>query len=127
MPEITVTKKRLFAGVWEGTLSSASDAPPDIEVRHQNTVVGFDLTQAEGAGPTWNLRIPIPVALLSDGIQVFVIADKTSGDRLEAFTVVTGEPLDDDIRAETELLRAELDMLKRAFRRHCLETDQQGG
>ena len=36
--------------------------------------------------------------------------------------MITGEPLGDDIRAEVELLRAELDMLKRAFRRHCLET-----
>jgi hypothetical protein len=39
-----------------------------------------------------------------------------------AFAIVTGEPLDDDIRAELDLLRAELEMLKRAFRRHCLET-----
>jgi hypothetical protein len=26
------------------------------------------------------------------------------------------------LRAEVDLLRAELDMLKRAFRRHCVET-----
>jgi hypothetical protein len=30
--------------------------------------------------------------------------------------------LDEDIRAEVDLLRAELDLLKRAFRRHCSET-----
>jgi hypothetical protein len=30
--------------------------------------------------------------------------------------------MEDDLRAEVDLLRAELDMLKRAFRRHCLET-----
>ena len=27
-----------------------------------------------------------------------------------------------DLRAEMDLMRAELDMLKRAFRRHCVET-----
>ena len=35
---------------------------------------------------------------------------------------LAGEALAHDIRAEIDLLRAELDMLKRAFRRHCLET-----
>ena len=35
---------------------------------------------------------------------------------------IAGEAVSDDLRAEVELLRAELDMLKRAFRRHCLET-----
>ena len=37
-------------------------------------------------------------------------------------TIVTGVAMEDDVRAEIDLLRAELDMLKRAFRRHCLET-----
>jgi hypothetical protein len=30
--------------------------------------------------------------------------------------------LAEDIRAEMDLLRAELDLLKQAFRRHCVET-----
>jgi hypothetical protein len=41
---------------------------------------------------------------------------------LEKFTLIAGDVLGDDIRAEVDLLRAELDMLKRAFRRHCVET-----
>ena len=41
---------------------------------------------------------------------------------LGSFTLIAGEALGDDLRAEVSLLRAELDMLKRAFRRHCLET-----
>jgi len=45
-----------------------------------------------------------------------------SGDKLGHFTIITGVAMEDDIRAEMDLLRAELDMLKRAFRRHCLET-----
>ena len=40
------------------------------------------------------------------------------------FTVIAGVPLDEDVRAEISLLRAELDLLKRAFRRHCAETVQ---
>jgi hypothetical protein len=55
-------------------------------------------------------------------VQVFLINDAATGETLDSFTIITGEPLEDDIRAEVELLRAELDMLKRAFRRHCVET-----
>jgi hypothetical protein len=36
--------------------------------------------------------------------------------------IADGEALGDDMRVEIELPRAELDMLKRAFRRHCVET-----
>ncbi|MFN3294813.1 MAG: hypothetical protein ACK414_15415, partial [Gemmobacter sp.] len=70
----------------------------------------------------WALRVPIPVQLLSEGVQTFVIRQSGSGATLGHFTIVTGADNADDLRAEVDLLRAELDMLKRAFRRHCLET-----
>ena len=41
---------------------------------------------------------------------------------LAQFTLVAGQPLDEDIRAELSLLRAELDLLKRAFQRHVRES-----
>ena len=66
--------------------------------------------------------VPIPTALLSDGVQTFLVRDPATGATLGHFTIVTGVPLEDDIRAEIDLLRAELDMLKKAFRRHCVET-----
>ena len=47
---------------------------------------------------------------------------KQTGDTLDSISIITGEVLSDDIRAEMNLLRAELDMLKKAFRRHCIET-----
>ncbi|MDB4197578.1 hypothetical protein N9777_04760 [Ascidiaceihabitans sp.] len=47
----------------------------------------------------WLLQVPIPEEAIADG-----------------------EALGDDMRVEIELPRAEIDMLKRAFRRHCVET-----
>jgi hypothetical protein len=47
---------------------------------------------------------------------------RETGETLAHFTIITGVPMEDDLRAEVDLLRAELDMLKRAFRRHCVET-----
>lgn len=123
MSHFTVTKTRIHAGIWEGAVAAnGPDATdPQIEVTHlEKPLSNFALSKNEDG--LWALRIAIPPELLSDGVQVFVISDKASGEKLESFTIVTGEPLEDDIRAEVDLLRAELDMLKRAFRRHCLET-----
>ena len=119
MAELKVTKTRFFAGVWEGVVSGDPDNAPEIDVSHLGKPVEFELTARDAE---WAMRVPVPVALLSDGVQVFLISDRETGDTLNSFTVITGELLEDDVRAETELLRAELDMLKRAFRRHCTET-----
>jgi len=119
-----LTKTRILSGVWEGVLTMPTpDRQPDIEVSHAGQPMrSVDLTEVKETPGQWVLRIAIPPDLLSDGVQTFVVSDRPSGARLSAFTIVTGVPLEDDIRAEVDLLRSELDMLKRAFRRHCLET-----
>lgn len=124
MTEFKVTKTRIFAGIWEGVINrqGSSFVEPEIEVLHNNIPIpSLSLTLDAANTGTWQLRIAIPPESLTDGTQVFLITDKTTGEKLDSFTVITGEPLEDDIRAEVELLRAELDLLKRAFRRHCLE------
>jgi len=125
MTELTLVKTRLRAGVWEGVLSGGlgKGEAPELQVLHQETPLRDVSVVADTGTPgTWRVRIGIPPEALSDGVQTFLINDPDGGDLLASFTIVTGEPLEDDIRGELDLLRAELDMLKRAFRRHCLET-----
>lgn len=122
MSDLKLTKTRLFEGVWEGFLTSSGKDDPELEVTHLNDpVLGLDLTEDRENGH-WVVRVPVPVSALSDGVQTFLIRDKVSGEVLESFSILAGEALGDDIRAEVNLLREELDMLKRAFRRHCVET-----
>lgn len=124
MSNLKLTKTRLFEGVWEGFLTSASmdNLQPELEVTHLNEpVLGLDLIEDRDNGH-WVVRIPIPVDVLSDGVHTFLIRDKRSGEVLDSFAILAGAALSDDIRAEVTLLREELDMLKRAFRRHCVET-----
>lgn len=119
MSDLQLTETRIRNGVWHGILSGG-EGVPQIDVRHlDQDVPNVAVEEIEGG---WDLRIPIPQAAISEGVQTFVIADRISGDVLGDFTLIAGEALGDDIRAEVELLRAELDMLKRAFRRHCVET-----
>lgn len=122
MAEMMLTKTRILGGVWEGALTT-DDPTPAVEVMFLNErLEGASLVPIQGEIGLWSLKIPVPPQLLADGVQTFVIADAKTGERLDTFTIVTGEPLENDIRAEVDLLRAELDMLKRAFRRHCTET-----
>ncbi len=122
MGQMQLTATRIVEGVWEGVLTGATGAP-GIAVSHLGKPVdGATLAEDAGKPGQFLVRVPIPVELLSEGTQTFVITDAETEERLASFTVVMGQPLDEDIRAELALLRAELDMLKRAFRRHCVET-----
>lgn len=117
-----LTESGLKSGVWRGVLTGATgDADPRITARHLDRPVDGVEVIAQGRGE-WQVRVPVPDLAVSDGVHTIVIADETTGATLARFTLIAGEPAADDIRAEIELLRAELDMLKRAFRRHCVET-----
>jgi len=123
--EISLTKASLRDGVWEGVLTmegAADDVPPPLSALHlAQPVQGLEIIPLDEAGK-WIVSLPIPTELISDGVQTFVIADAENGEHLASFSLLAGDALAEDIRAEIDLLRAELDMLKRAFRRHCLET-----
>jgi len=115
---------RLFEGVWEGALyrNGTGDNAPNIEVTWQlQKVDGVEVTELKN-GTGWILRVPVPTHAIADGVQTFLINDADTSTTLGQFCLVAGEELGYDIRAEVALLREELDMLKRAFRRHCLET-----
>jgi hypothetical protein len=121
--DLTLTKTRIQAGVWEGVLTSTGEAVPQIAVTHLDQPVhSVSVSPLPGDPRAWAVRVAIPPDLLSEGVQTLVISDKANGARLSSFAIIAGEPLEDDIRAEVDLLRAELDMLKKAFRRHCVET-----
>ncbi|HCE71073.1 hypothetical protein KQ247_08205 [Ruegeria pomeroyi] len=124
MSDLTLTKIRLRNGAWEGRLTGAptTGKRPDIRVTHLDQPVP-DVELVEGTDSSfWTLTIPVPDYAIADGVQTFLIVDGETETKLGDFTLIAGESVPDDLRAEVELLRAELDMLKRAFRRHCLET-----
>lgn len=124
MSELTLTKTRLFEGVWEGVLTyeGTGNYQPQIEVMHlQRPVPGVEVVEKPDDG-LWVVRVPVPATAIADGVQTFVIRDARSGEVLDSFALLSGDVLSYDIRSEMSLLREELDLLKRAFRRHCLET-----
>lgn len=124
MSAFELSKTRLFEGVWEGVLTAIDDSAqrPELGVTHLDKPLGeIRVTEMETPGQ-YALRVPVPIELIGDGAQTFLIFDKVTGETLDSFTIIAGDAVTDDIRAEVALLRAELDLLKRAFRRHCVET-----
>jgi len=117
-----LTKTRLYAGVWEGVLTGAGKTAPKLRVTHLGEPLeGVEVKESKEL-KGWLVHVPVPTKVLSDGMQTFVITDEETGATLNSFALLFGEVLAEDIRAEMGLLREELDLLKSAFRRHCVET-----
>mgnify|MGYP003118016567 FL=1 len=113
MSELTLTKTRLFEGVWEGVLTSAQEGntQPQVKVTHlQEEIPNVEVVENREAGH-WLVRVPIPAELISDGVQTFLIHDAKTGDTLDSFNLISGDALSYDIRAEVMLLREELVLL----------------
>lgn len=123
MPEISLTKTRLTAGRYEGVLACADTAPVIEAVYLDRVLGGVEVTTMESHPGHHLVGYDIPASVLSDGVQTITLRSAADGEALDRITILAGEPLEDDIRAELLLVREELELLKRAFRRHCVETD----
>lgn len=122
MTELTLTKTRMLEGIWQGVVTGAGEAKPDITVTHEkSTVPDFKLVRND-AEDCWLLSVPIPASAISDGVQTLLVLDRATDEKIGQIVLIADGIVSGDLHAEMELLRAELDMLKRAFRRHCLET-----
>ncbi len=122
MAELTLTKTRFSGGTWEGIISGAGSEAPTIVVTHLTQAIDGVTVEQGASDGEYTLTIQIASSMISDGVQTFIITDADSDTRIGSFEILAGDALADDIRAEMNLLREELDMLKRAFRRHCVET-----
>ncbi|MFZ5964483.1 hypothetical protein ACOXXX_16170 [Thalassococcus sp. BH17M4-6] len=124
MSAYSLTGTQFREGVWEGLLRAevAGAGAPEIVVTLLDQPVTGVMIKDTGEEGRWLLQIPVPLQAVGEGVRTFLILDASSDEVLGSFAIIAGEVLGDDIRAEVDLLRAELDMLKRAFRRHCVET-----
>lgn len=119
-----LVQTRIAGGVWHGILSARGN-PPVIDLVGAGEVLCRARLTPAGKGQ-WAVAADIPPNRLRDGVQTFVLVRADTGARLCAFSLVAGLPVGDDIRAEIDLLRAEVELLKRALRR-ALRAGGDGG
>ena len=125
MGNLTLVEGTVRAGVWQGLIAAdgQEQSVPVIEVSHQgHALPDTRLIAVSETTNRWLVSQPIPAEVLWDGVQTFLVRDVGLQETLGHFTILTGDAVAQDMVAELDLLRAELDMLKRAFRRHCQES-----
>jgi hypothetical protein len=117
MPHWTLTRTRLVAGTWEALLTGGPGDPPVVIARHRDlTLDGIEVSRTDDG---WALRLALPGWLIGDGTRAVLFVDRDSGEVLDSLVIAAGDGVTGDVHAELALLRDELDLLKRAFRRHC--------
>jgi hypothetical protein len=117
---MTLTQTRIANGIWEGVLTGAGRTEAVEAVHLGKRLEGLSIDAAQGEAGGHLVRLPIPATILNEGVQTVLF--KAGGEVIASFTLVAGVPLEEDLRAEISLLRAELDLLKKAFRRHVSAT-----
>lgn len=112
-------KSRLMEGIWQAEFEDLKSAE-GIKVTLRDQPLPGAQTHKLGENH-WAITVAIPAHILSDGVHSILITDANHVP-LADISIVAGNAVADDLRSEIGLLRAELDMLKKAFRRHCVET-----
>lgn len=119
----TLIRVRLQGGRYEGILSCADQGGTAIEAVHDGRVIAAAILIPEDATRnSWRVTVELPADIIGEGVQIIALRSSATGQVLDRITLMAGAPLEEDIRVELALLRDELEMLKRAFRRHCSET-----
>lgn len=118
-----LTRVRIKGGRYEGLMTASTDVA-GLEALHEGKVIAVASLAPDEAQPgSWRVAVDLPAEVIGEGVQVISLRSTLSGAVLDRVTLMAGTPLDEDIRAEVALLRDEIEMLKRAFRRHCAETE----
>ena len=108
-------------GNWRGTLTGRM--PLRLCVTCSGEVVASARISGPASGP-WQVDVDLPGSVLSDGTHSMLLV--TCGEDgqpgpgapvLGRLDLRMGQPLAEDLIAEIALLRAELDLIKREFRR----------
>ncbi len=125
MSDFTLTRTGIHAGEYEGVLTTRLKRadPPALELRLLDQPAGkVHVIPELRAKNRWSVRAEISANTIFEGVQTFLIRDSKTGETLDSFAIIAGQPLEDDLRAEIALLRAELELLKAALRQHCRES-----
>lgn len=100
-------------GCWNGALQAANP-PAALSVLHRGEVVAEASLRDAGPG-VWAVSVSLPPAVIDQGAHSLLLV---AGDEvLSSLALIAGTVAGDDLLAEVAQLRAELDLLKREFRR----------
>lgn len=112
---LEIVDMRIRRGVCEGRVRGGGDGAPELRFEAGETVLAAPRVSADAEG--WVFALELPGALLDEGARSVLIFDAAADVQIGQFALSVGEALAEDLRAQVAQLRAELDLLKAAFRR----------
>lgn len=118
MSKLKIINAQLRAGLWQAEIAGTAEQPPQISVQHEGVILDGVTLDYDAQRAHWRIAFPIPADAITDGVQTFVVCGEDH-ETLAHFSVLSGDSASKDLRAEIDLLRNELEVLKAAFRRHC--------
>ncbi|MEH6785950.1 MAG: hypothetical protein V7673_01390 [Paracoccus sp. (in: a-proteobacteria)] len=111
----------IAGGIWRGTLTGSLSGR--LCIAHEGEVVAEARATGPDGGP-WQIEVELPGSVISDGITSLLLLACEAGMApgpgapvLGRLDLRAGQPLAQDVLAEIALLRAELELMKREFRR----------
>lgn len=111
----TLERVSVSQGEYRGLLRGEGP-PPEVEaVLDGAQVPGVMITAVPDTPGTWQVTCPVPAEMVSDALRVLTF--QAGGDVLDTLAVAAGGMVEADVRAEIEVLRAELALVKKALRR----------
>ncbi len=112
---LRIERLRFSAGRFRAEVVAAGEGPaPEIALRLRGEVLAQAKLAPKGPG-RWSLDVEAPAAAFGEGVAILEFAAE-DGSRLAAYPLAAGAALEGDLVAEVASLRAELDLLKQAFR-----------
>lgn len=114
----------LKGGIWQGILTR-DDTPDRLLLVHLGNYIAEARIAPETEG-CWRVSVAIPADRLSNGVQTFLLYEDQGGkdsqpvpgaQPLGSLSIIAGEVLDNDLLVELNLLRSELDLVKKELRR----------
>jgi len=124
MKDYTLTRTAIRAGQYKGVLTTRArvEGTPELELVYLgSSVARVQVTPDAGRDRQWNVKVAIPPSSINEGVQTYLLRLVEGGEVLDSFAIATGTVLEGDFGAEIALLRAELELLKKAFRNHCAQ------
>lgn len=115
---LTFECQGVAAGCWIGLLRCGGTPPSELAVVHRGQVVARPALRDAGPG-LWAVSADLPASVIDTGAHSLLLTTgEGAGARiLGSLTLVAGSAAAEDLIAEVAQLRAELDLLKREFRR----------
>lgn len=115
MQRAKIINARLRAGLWTAELTEAGPDQPQLAAHFAGQALAPPAASYDDASGSWHLRLALPAGMISEGVQTLVISDAKER-MLARLTLIAGDIAEDDLLAEISSLRAELELLKSAFR-----------